>query len=119
VDKALEGKDYPGGRDLSIADAALYYVEYWGAKRVGMQLPKNCAAHFERMMARPAVAARSATGGCELGGLAARSALPFFAPEDERVIVNSSTVAEHDPWNSAQPFSSPNTRSHRRNWPCH
>jgi glutathione S-transferase len=55
VDKALEGKDYLCGKDLSIADAALFYVEYWGAKRVGMQLPKNCAAHFERMMARPAV----------------------------------------------------------------
>jgi glutathione S-transferase len=55
VEKALEGKDYPGSRDLSIADAALFYVEYWGAKRVGMQLPENCAAHFQRMMARPAV----------------------------------------------------------------
>jgi glutathione S-transferase len=55
VDKALERKDYLGGRDLSIADAALFYVEYWGAKRVGMQLPENCAAHFSRMMARPAV----------------------------------------------------------------
>ncbi|HTV43983.1 MAG TPA: glutathione binding-like protein [Stellaceae bacterium] len=55
VDKALEGKNYLGGNDLSIADAALFYVEYWGAKRVGLQLPKNCAAHFERMMARPAV----------------------------------------------------------------
>ena len=55
VEKAPEGKDYLSGKDLSIADAALFYVEYWGAKRVGMQLPKNCAAHFERMMARPAV----------------------------------------------------------------
>lgn len=55
VDKALEGKNYLGGNDLSIADAALFYVEFWGAKRVGLQLPKNCAAHFERMMARPAV----------------------------------------------------------------
>jgi glutathione S-transferase len=55
VDQALEGKNYLGGNDLSIADAALFYVEYWGAKRVGLQLPKNCAAHFERMMGRPAV----------------------------------------------------------------
>jgi glutathione S-transferase len=55
IDKALEGKNYLGGNDLSIADAALFYVEFWGAKRVGLQLPKNCAAHFERMMARPAV----------------------------------------------------------------
>ena len=55
VDKALAGKDYLGGNNLSAADAALFYVEYWGAKRLGMQMPKNCAAHFERMMARPAV----------------------------------------------------------------
>ena len=55
VDHALAGKDYLGGNNLSAADAALFYVEYWGAKRLGMQLPKNCAAHFERMMARPAV----------------------------------------------------------------
>jgi glutathione S-transferase len=55
VDKALAGKNYLGGNELSIADGALFYVEYWGTKRVGMQLPKNCAAHFERMMARPAV----------------------------------------------------------------
>ena len=55
VDKALAGKQYLGGDRLSIADAALFYVEYWGAKRVGMKLPPNCAAHFERMMARPAV----------------------------------------------------------------
>ena len=55
VDKALEGKNYLAGHDLSIADAALFYVEYWGAKRLGMQLPQNCAAHFARMMARPAV----------------------------------------------------------------
>jgi glutathione S-transferase len=55
VDKALQGKSYLGGDKLSAADAALFYVEYWGAKRVGMTLPPNCAAHFERMMARPAV----------------------------------------------------------------
>ncbi|HEY1301681.1 MAG TPA: glutathione binding-like protein [Stellaceae bacterium] len=55
IEKALDGKNYLGGNDLSIADAALFYVEYWGAKRVGLPLPKNCAAHFERMMARPAV----------------------------------------------------------------
>jgi glutathione S-transferase len=55
VDQALEGKSYLGGNDLSIADAALFYVEFWGAKRLGMQLPKNVAAHYARMMARPAV----------------------------------------------------------------
>jgi glutathione S-transferase len=55
IDKALAGKNYLGGNELSIADAALFYVEFWAAKRLGMQLPKNCAAHFDRMMARSAV----------------------------------------------------------------
>ena len=55
VDKALAGKNYLGGNELSFADAALFYVEYWGAKRLGMKLPPNLAAHYERMMARPAV----------------------------------------------------------------
>ena len=33
----------------------MFYVSFWGAKRMNMQLPPNLAAHFERMMARPAV----------------------------------------------------------------
>jgi glutathione S-transferase len=55
VDKALAGKQYLGGNSFSIADAALFYAEFWAAKRLGMQLPPNCAAHFDRMQARPAV----------------------------------------------------------------
>ena len=55
VDRALDGKHYLGGNALSIADFALFYVEYWGAKRLGMTLPANLAGHFERMMGRPAV----------------------------------------------------------------
>jgi len=54
MDKALEGKDYLAGR-FSIADAALFYVEFWGAARLKMALPANCAAHYQRMLARPAV----------------------------------------------------------------
>jgi glutathione S-transferase len=53
LDEALAGKDYAVG-PFSIADAALFYVEYW-AKRVGIALPANCAAHLERMLARPSV----------------------------------------------------------------
>lgn len=53
LDKALEGKEYAVGK-FSIADAAIFYVEFW-SKRVGMTLPANCAAHLDRMMARPAV----------------------------------------------------------------
>jgi glutathione S-transferase len=39
----------------SVADAALFFVEYWGAKRSGMTLPPRLAAHLEAMLARPAV----------------------------------------------------------------
>ena len=39
---------------FSIADSAIFYVEFW-SKRVGIPLPANCAAHLERMLARPAV----------------------------------------------------------------
>ena len=53
MEKRLEGKDYISGA-FSIADAALFYVELW-AKRMSVDLPPNCAKHFERMMARPSV----------------------------------------------------------------
>jgi glutathione S-transferase len=53
IDKALQGKDYAVG-PFSIADSAIFYVEFW-SKRVGLSLPSNCAAHLERMLARPAV----------------------------------------------------------------
>jgi len=54
MDKALAGKDYLAGA-FSIADSALFYVEYWGGKRMNMKLPPNCEAHLNRMLARPAV----------------------------------------------------------------
>jgi glutathione S-transferase len=53
IDKAMNGKDYAVGK-FSVADAAIFYVEFW-SKRVGMTLPSNCAAHLDRMLARPAV----------------------------------------------------------------
>ena len=55
LDKALAGKDYVAGT-FSIADSALFYVEFWGGKRMNMKLPANCEAHLNRMLARPAVA---------------------------------------------------------------
>ena len=54
LDKALAGKDYVAGT-FSIADSALFYVEFWGGKRMNMKLPPNCDAHLNRMLARPAV----------------------------------------------------------------
>jgi glutathione S-transferase len=56
MDKALAGREWLGG-SYSAADSALFYVSFWAAKRMNMTLPPNVAAHFERMMARPAVRA--------------------------------------------------------------
>jgi glutathione S-transferase len=54
IDQALDHKDYLVG-GFSVADAALFYVEFWATKRVNHALPLNCAAHYARMAARPAV----------------------------------------------------------------
>jgi len=54
MDRALDRKDYLLG-GFSIADAALFYVEFWAAGRLKLPLPQNCAAHYARMKARPAV----------------------------------------------------------------
>lgn len=54
MNTALAGKDYVVG-SYSIADAALFYVEFWGAARAKLTLPANCQAHYARMLARPAV----------------------------------------------------------------
>ena len=54
LDKQLAGKEWIAG-PYSAADSAMFYVCYWGAKRMGMTLPPNLAAHYARMLARPAV----------------------------------------------------------------
>ena len=55
LDKQLAGKQFVAGQ-FSVADCALFYVEFW-AGRLGIDLPPNLAAHFERMKGRPAVQA--------------------------------------------------------------
>jgi glutathione S-transferase len=39
----------------SVADAALFFVEYWATRRSGMTLPPHLEAHLQAMLARPAV----------------------------------------------------------------
>lgn len=56
IDQQLEGKDYLVD-GFTIADAALYYVEYWASDIAGWQFPPNVQAHFERMKQRPSVQA--------------------------------------------------------------
>lgn len=53
MDAQLAGKEYAVG-DFSIADAALFYVEFW-ADKIKLALPPNCLAHYQRMLQRPAV----------------------------------------------------------------
>lgn len=49
----LAGRDFVTDR-FSIADAALFYVEFW-ADRTGIPLPENCQSHYRRLLTRPAV----------------------------------------------------------------
>jgi len=53
IDSILEGKDYTTGM-FSIADAALFYVEFW-ADKINLNMPDNCLSHYQRMLKRPAV----------------------------------------------------------------
>lgn len=53
INTILDGKDYISGT-FSIADAALFYVEFW-ADKTKLALPVNCQAHYQRMLKRPAV----------------------------------------------------------------
>ena len=53
MDEKLANRDYVTGR-FGIADAALFYVEFW-ADKIKLGLPPNCLAHYRRMLQRPAV----------------------------------------------------------------
>ena len=53
MDEMLAGRDYVAGK-FGIADAALFYVEFW-ADKIRLDLPPNCLAHYQRMLQRPAV----------------------------------------------------------------
>lgn len=53
MDVLLTDRDYVTDT-FSIADAALFYTEFWAA-RSNITLPPRCAAHYRKMLARPAV----------------------------------------------------------------
>jgi glutathione S-transferase len=53
MNDTLAGREYVAG-SFSIADAALFYVEFW-ADKIGIALPPNCLAHYQRMLMRPVV----------------------------------------------------------------
>lgn len=54
IDTLLARQDYVAADHFTIADAALFYVEFW-ADRTQVPLPPNCRAHYQRLLTRPAV----------------------------------------------------------------
>lgn len=53
LDGQLPEQGYALG-SFGIADAALFYVEFW-ADKTAIALPKNCLAHYRLMCSRPVV----------------------------------------------------------------
>jgi glutathione S-transferase len=53
LDRELSRSGYVLDR-FSIADAALFYVEFW-AERLGLPMPAHCQAHYRAMLGRRAV----------------------------------------------------------------
>jgi glutathione S-transferase len=54
IEARLPETGYAIGANFSIADAALFYVEFW-ADKTGLALPPRCAAHYQLVRARPVV----------------------------------------------------------------
>jgi glutathione S-transferase len=55
LDQQWRGQDWVLPSGYSVADAALFFVSFWAIKRVNLDVPPRIKAHFERMLARPAV----------------------------------------------------------------
>lgn len=53
INDLLSGTEYVTNH-FTIADAALFYVEFW-ADRIDLELPEHCRTHYQRMLTRPAV----------------------------------------------------------------
>jgi len=61
MSEQLAGREYLMG-EVTIADAALFYIERWMAHRMGATLPAPVNAHYERMLGRDAVKRALARG---------------------------------------------------------
>jgi glutathione S-transferase len=53
LNDALGSKAYLAG-SFSVADPVLFYVEFW-ADKTNIPMPQNLAAHYSRMLTRPAI----------------------------------------------------------------
>jgi glutathione S-transferase len=54
LEKRMPAEGYAVGPQFSIADAALFYNEFW-ADKIGIQMPPRVAGHYQRVRARPVV----------------------------------------------------------------
>ncbi|MFL1461474.1 glutathione S-transferase family protein [Roseococcus sp. DSY-14] len=54
LDTALQGRDFFAGA-YSFADMAPFYISFWAAERLKLELPGRLAAHYAAMRARPSV----------------------------------------------------------------
>ena len=55
LQKGWHGGSWALPSGYSVADAALFFVEYWATRRSGLTLPPALDAHLKAMLARPAV----------------------------------------------------------------
>lgn len=55
LDRRIGDRDYALGTAFSIADAALFYVEFWATARLKLALPPNLTRHYAKLTQRPAV----------------------------------------------------------------
>ena len=55
LEKTWRGGEWVLPNGYSVADSALFFVEYWATRRSGMSLPPKLDAHLKAMLARPAV----------------------------------------------------------------
>ncbi len=55
LEKTWQGDTWLLPTGYSVADAALFFVEYWATRRSGMTLPPRLQSHLDAMLARPAV----------------------------------------------------------------
>jgi len=53
INDSLQPQGYVMGA-FTIADAALFYVEFW-ADKIGISLPENCLNHYRLILTRPVV----------------------------------------------------------------
>ncbi|MFC3608036.1 glutathione S-transferase family protein [Stutzerimonas tarimensis] len=53
LNRLMAGREHVAD-DFGIADASLFYIEFW-ADRIGIALPGHCRAHFQRLLQRRAV----------------------------------------------------------------